>query len=238
MRILTTIDTIWMNVVRQASSKWTSQISYEAVASPPRALSDWAVLIYFVPIATEYFGPLATVHAHIDDDRHNMDECSAAGQLKMDLSDQLQGCASPPRALSDWAVLIYFVPIATEYFGPLATAHAHAHIDDDRHNMDECSAASQLKMDLSDHLLCFCTCGVASSLHLIFRCVAIICFYSSFANYCPTIPEVAHAHIDDVIHVIWTYLALLVSPYHTLLILVLFLFGIEGYLVHSFDFEC
>ena len=48
------------------------------------------MLIYFVAIITKYVGPLATVHAHIDDDRQNMAECSAAGQPKLDLSDQLQ----------------------------------------------------------------------------------------------------------------------------------------------------
>ena len=32
MRILTTIDTIWLNEVQLASPNWSSQISYETVA--------------------------------------------------------------------------------------------------------------------------------------------------------------------------------------------------------------
>ncbi len=40
-------------------------------------------------IAAKYNGPLEAAHAHIDDDGCNMVECNVAGQLKMDLSDQL-----------------------------------------------------------------------------------------------------------------------------------------------------
>ena len=43
-------------------------------------------------IATEYNGPLEAAHAHGDDDRCDLAECGAAGQLKLDLSEQLRGC--------------------------------------------------------------------------------------------------------------------------------------------------
>ncbi len=65
MRLLTTIDKIWLNVVLRASPNLTSHISYEAVASSQRALSDCAVLIYFVAAMTKYIGSLATAHARM-----------------------------------------------------------------------------------------------------------------------------------------------------------------------------
>ena len=45
----------------------------------------------FYSIATKYNGPLEAAHAHIHDDRYDMVECGAAGQSKLDLSDQPRG---------------------------------------------------------------------------------------------------------------------------------------------------
>ncbi len=53
MNTLTTIDTIWYNVVQPDSSKGTSQISYDVVALLLRKLSDRAAPIYFVTIAAK-----------------------------------------------------------------------------------------------------------------------------------------------------------------------------------------
>ncbi len=50
MRILTTIDTMWLNEVLPASPNWTSQISYEAVAHLLLAPSICAVQISFMYI--------------------------------------------------------------------------------------------------------------------------------------------------------------------------------------------
>ncbi len=50
MRILTTIDTMWLNEVLPASPNWTSQISYEAVASLSQSPSICAVQISFMYI--------------------------------------------------------------------------------------------------------------------------------------------------------------------------------------------
>ena len=44
-------------------------------------------------IANKYNGPLEAAHAHSDDDRYDLAECDAAGQLKLDLSDQLRRCS-------------------------------------------------------------------------------------------------------------------------------------------------
>ena len=44
-------------------------------------------------IATEYNGLLEATHAHIDDDRYDTDDRSAADKLKLGLSDQLRGCS-------------------------------------------------------------------------------------------------------------------------------------------------
>ncbi len=70
MRILTTIDTIWLNVVLPARSDWTSQISYDAVAMLLRPQSVWATLMRFYSIAAKSNETLEAAHAHIDDDRY------------------------------------------------------------------------------------------------------------------------------------------------------------------------
>ncbi len=85
MRILTTRDTIWSNVVLRASLNWTSQIRYDDVASHSNELSDRAALIYFGTIITSYDGPLEAAHARIDDEIYDMVQCGAAGQPKLDL---------------------------------------------------------------------------------------------------------------------------------------------------------
>ena len=76
MRILTTIDTIWLNEVLLASpnTNCTSQISYEAVASLLLAPSICAVQICFMDIIAKYDGSSEAAHAHIDDDRYDMAE--------------------------------------------------------------------------------------------------------------------------------------------------------------------
>ena len=71
MQILTAMDTIWKIVSLAASPHWTSQSSYEAVASLLTALSVWAVLMSLYSIATNYNGPLEAAHANNDDDRYD-----------------------------------------------------------------------------------------------------------------------------------------------------------------------
>ena len=46
-------------------------------------------------IAAKYNEPLEAAHALIDDDRYDMGLCGAAGQPKLDLSDQLRRCSMP-----------------------------------------------------------------------------------------------------------------------------------------------
>ncbi len=83
-----------MLLASSSSQNWTSQISYESVASIIRALSARTVLICFYPIDTKDNGSLEVPHARIDDDRYVMAaECGAAGQLlkpKMGHSIQLR----------------------------------------------------------------------------------------------------------------------------------------------------
>ncbi len=57
----------------------------------------------FIAIATNYNGPLEAAHEHIDDDRDDMVQCGAAGQLKVNLSYKLRRCtiALLLRKLSD-----------------------------------------------------------------------------------------------------------------------------------------
>ncbi len=74
MRILTTIDTIWLNEVLPTSPNWTSQISYEAVACLLLAPSICAVQICFMDAIAKYNGSLEAAHAHIDEDRYDMAE--------------------------------------------------------------------------------------------------------------------------------------------------------------------
>ena len=95
MHILTTIDMIWLNVVQPASPNWTSQISYEAVSSPPIQVSYPTEHRYITSLLLQISndGSLDAAHAHIDDDRYDMVECGAAGQLKLDLSDHFLDCS-------------------------------------------------------------------------------------------------------------------------------------------------
>ena len=71
MRILTTLDARRLIEVLLACWDWTSQISYNVVASLLRAQSFWAALMSLYSIAAEYNGPLEAAHAHIDDDRYD-----------------------------------------------------------------------------------------------------------------------------------------------------------------------
>ncbi len=73
MRLLTTIDTIWIHDVLRVSSEWTSQISYESVALLQHAQAVCSVQMSFYSIAAKYNGPLEAAHAFIDDDRYDMD---------------------------------------------------------------------------------------------------------------------------------------------------------------------
>ncbi len=93
MRLLTTIDTIWIHDVLRVSSEWTTQISYESVALLQHGPADFEVQMSFYSIAAKYNGPLEAAHALIDDDRYDMGLCGAAGQPKLDLSDQLRLCS-------------------------------------------------------------------------------------------------------------------------------------------------
>ncbi len=47
----------------------------------------------FYIIAAKYNGSLEPAHAFIDDDIYDMESWCAAGELKMDLSDQLWVCS-------------------------------------------------------------------------------------------------------------------------------------------------
>ena len=51
--------------------------------------------ICFYTIAAKNNGTLEAAHARIDDDRYDMVECGAAGQPKLDLSDQLRRRSNP-----------------------------------------------------------------------------------------------------------------------------------------------
>ncbi len=84
MRLLTTIDTIWIHDVLRVSSKWTSQISYESVASLQHTQAVRAVHLSFYGIAAKYNGPLEAAHAFIDDDKYDRDSGCAAGELNTD----------------------------------------------------------------------------------------------------------------------------------------------------------
>ncbi len=66
----------------------------------------------FYIILTEFNVPLEAAHALINDDRYDMDECGAGGQLKLDLSDQLRVCriaSTYARRLSSANVILYYM---------------------------------------------------------------------------------------------------------------------------------
>ena len=71
---MTTLDTIRLNEVLLASSHWTSQISYNVVASRMRLQSFCAAQMSLYSIATEYVGPLEAAHLHNDDARYDKAE--------------------------------------------------------------------------------------------------------------------------------------------------------------------
>ncbi len=91
MPLFTTIDMIWLNDVLRANSKWTSQISYEVVASLLHKQFCFVVSMSFWYIAAEHIRALKVHNAVSNhDDRYDMVDCSAAdcaeSQLKLDLS--------------------------------------------------------------------------------------------------------------------------------------------------------
>ncbi len=60
---------------------WTSQISYEAVASVVRELNMFEALMWcFFTICTKYNAPLASGSGDSDDDRYDIDGWGGAGQ--------------------------------------------------------------------------------------------------------------------------------------------------------------
>ncbi len=59
---------------------WTSQISYEAVASVVRVLNVFEALMCFFTFYTKYNEPLASVICDSDDDGYDIVECGAADQ--------------------------------------------------------------------------------------------------------------------------------------------------------------
>ena len=88
-RILMMIDTIWLNVVLPDRSNWTFHVIYEDVAWLLRTLPICAAQMCLYTIATKFNASLDAAHPHIDDDRYDMVECSAPGEIKLDLSRQL-----------------------------------------------------------------------------------------------------------------------------------------------------
>ncbi len=62
------------------------------MASLLLTLSIWAATMCLSSIAVKCIDPLKAAHAHIDDDRYDMVEFGAAGQLRLDLSNQLRAC--------------------------------------------------------------------------------------------------------------------------------------------------
>ena len=62
-----------LNEVKRVSSEWTSQISYESVASLQHTQAVCAVQMSFYSIAAKYNGPLEAARTFIDDDRYDMD---------------------------------------------------------------------------------------------------------------------------------------------------------------------
>ncbi len=59
---------------------WTSQISYEAVASVVRELNVFEALRCFISIRTKYNEPLTSINGDDDDDRYDIVGCGAARQ--------------------------------------------------------------------------------------------------------------------------------------------------------------
>ncbi len=62
---------------------WTSQISYEAVASVVRELNVSEAPMCFFTIATKYNEPVASVNRDSDDDRYNLAALGVGSSLKL-----------------------------------------------------------------------------------------------------------------------------------------------------------
>ncbi len=157
MRLLTTIDYIWIYDVLRVSSEWTSQISYESVASLQHTQAICAVPIIFYSIAAKYNGQLIAAQAHI-----NIDTIWIHDVLRVtsEWTSQIsyESVASLQHTQAVCALPIIFYSIAAKYNRPLIATHAF--IDDDRLYMDSWCAAGALKMDLSDQLR---VCSIAST---------------------------------------------------------------------------
>ncbi len=119
MRKLTTIDTIWKNVALPASPHWTSQISYEAVASLLRTTTVWTSQIFFVTIPTNYFWSLEAAYSHFDDTRYDVFRFVCTGQSTLDLSDELRRCF----AVFMNAILLSIAYILCHYLLCIRQAH-------------------------------------------------------------------------------------------------------------------
>ncbi len=74
MRILTTMDTLWLNDELLDRSGRTSQISCEVVASVVPAQFLFDVLMSFYDNAAKYIWPLEAPDADTDDDGYDMVE--------------------------------------------------------------------------------------------------------------------------------------------------------------------
>ena len=89
-------------------------------------------------VATKHNALLDTALGHIDEDKCDMAVFTAASQSKFGLRPHqaiYEFSASLLRLQSVCSVLMRFHCIANEYYGPLEAAHAH--MDDDRHDMVE-----------------------------------------------------------------------------------------------------
>ncbi len=73
MRLLTTIDTIWIHDVLRVSSEWNSQSSSESVTVLKHAPAEFEKQMSFYSIAAKYNGPLEAAHEFIDDDIYDME---------------------------------------------------------------------------------------------------------------------------------------------------------------------
>ncbi len=90
----------------------------------------------FHSVATKHNALRDTALAHIDEDKCDMAVFTAASQSKFGPHQAIyEFSASLLRLQSVWTVLMRFHCIANEYYGPLEAAHAH--MDDDRHDMVE-----------------------------------------------------------------------------------------------------
>ncbi len=90
----------------------------------------------FHSVATKHNALRDVALVHIDEEKCDMAVFTAASQSKFGPHQAIyEFSASLLRLQSVWTVLMRFHCIANEYYGPLEAAHAH--MDDDRHDMVE-----------------------------------------------------------------------------------------------------